>query len=131
MVNPIPHDPDTLIRQAPWYLLGGVLLVCASRFLDGFGTASAVMAVSLGASGAVFRGWRSERGLWMLAGLFLLLFGAGYSLCIYGQLRDLWQGRGCPRWDVWVDVLIGTVLLGSQVRILGQIVRLNVKIRRQ
>ena len=86
------------------------------------------MAISLGASGAVFRDWRSERGLWMLACLFLLLFGFVYCLCVYGELRDLWQGRGFPGWGVWVDALIGMALLSSHVRILAQIVRLNFKI---
>ena len=130
MLNPIPQDPDQLGRQGRWYLLVGLVLICLSRFTDGFGIISAIMAGGLGASGAVFRQWRSEPGLWMLAGLFLLLLGSAYGVMLYGELRDLWQRNARPGWEVWVDFSLGLVLLGSHVRILAQIVRLNIKIRK-
>jgi hypothetical protein len=128
MLNPIPQDRDTLLRHAHWFLFGGLLLGALSRFAEGFGVISATMAVGLGASAGVFRQWRTDPGLWMLAALFLLLFGSCYGIMLYGELHDLWQGKGNAGCLVWCDFSLGLTILGSHVRILAQIVRLNIKL---
>ena len=67
----IRGEPDAVIRWARPLVLGGMILGFASAWLELPGVIAATFAIGLGASGGSLVGWQYDRGLWMLAGLFL------------------------------------------------------------
>ena len=114
---------DSLINRARWYFLLAVALILL-EFAYGIGSASAVMAIGLAATGGSLRSWRTERGLWMLSALFLVLNGVIYCVIEYGQLRDLFDGRHSP-WPIAIDLCIATRLLWTQFRMHLTVTALN------
>ncbi|MEM6689730.1 MAG: hypothetical protein AAF664_09910 [Planctomycetota bacterium] len=86
---------------------------------------SALMLGGLGAMSGCFAEWRTERGLWMLGALFLLVFG-GFSLLItYHQIADWFAGRAPLRGLLAVDWFIGTTTLTYMVRFLWAVTYWN------
>ena len=72
-------EPRVVIHCAPGLLIVGILWFFASALVDGHGIITALFAVSLGAAGASLERWQSERGLWMLAGLYFVIWVVIYS----------------------------------------------------
>lgn len=121
----IRGEPDVVIRWAGPLILVGMLLGFASARLECPGVITAMFAIGLGACGGSLVHWRHEHGLWMLAGLFLLVHCAIYGLFIYGQVRDIF--RGAPQLDVglMIDFGIGTMLLSGTLRFLWRVTKYN------
>ena len=82
-----------------------------------FGLAvSAAMMCGLGAMSGSFSEWRTERGLWMLGALFLIIFGFFYAVITYNQAADWIAGRAALRGIMAIDWFIGTTALRLQNR---------------
>ena len=128
MMSLIRGEPDAVIRWAGLLILGGLLLGAASAWLKFPGVITAAFAISLGASGGTLIRWRTEPGLWMIAGLFLILFSSIYALCLFGQGRDLLRGAGRPDLGVVIDLSLGTTLLASTNRFLWRVAKTNWKL---
>ncbi len=79
---------------------------------------SAAMMCGLGAMSGSFREWRTERGLWMLGALFLIIFGVFYAVITYNQVTDWVAGRTALPGIMAIDWFIGTSALGFMVRFL-------------
>lgn len=118
-------EPETVVRWAGPMLLIGLLLGFASARLECAGVITATFAVGLGAVGGVFMHWRHDRGLCMLAVLFLLIYATCYTLMIFGQVRDIVRGARQPDLGVVTDCSLGTLLLSVTVRFLWQVAKDN------
>lgn len=119
-----PLQLDRLAALCPWAIAAGFLV----GILTG-PTLTSFILVTFGAMGGSFYNWRSERGLWMLAALFLTAFGIGYAFVMYDQIAGLVFGRaGLAGWAA-VDCAVGTLIWGVMVRFLWSVLRLNFWIR--
>ena len=118
-------EPAFVVRFAAPLILLGMLMgfVCANLELPGVITS--VYAIALGASGGSLVRWQTDRGLWMLAGVFLLLFISIYGLIIIGQVSDLLRGAPQPDVGLVLDFTIATVLLCANLRFLFRVARFN------
>ena len=118
-------EPDTVFRCAGRFILAGMFLWFASSRLEIPGAISAVFSIGLGAAGGMMRGWRTESGLWMLAGLFLCIDCGIYGLMLYGKVADFVRGAPVVGVGLVVDVGIATSLLSSTIRFLWRVARYN------
>ena len=114
-------DPRTMVPIAPYLLLGGMAALGLSAYFDGGGIITAGFVLALGAASASLDEWRSERGLWMLAGLFLLIYGAIYICFCIGQLQDVLRGAQAPVTLTLIDLSIGTAVLVIILRFLTRV----------
>lgn len=106
---------EAWIQGAPWFLLLGLAALVAGVRADGPGLLSAFLSLWLGASGLSLAAWRTERGLWRLAGLFGLVAVGVYGLFVWGAVRDAIQGRANGLW-IALDAAVATLLLGGLTR---------------
>ncbi len=121
----IRGEPDVVIRWAGQLILFGMLLAFLSVQLDWPGVITAVFAIGLGAAGGSLVHWRDERGLWMLAGVFLLIYTAIYALSAFGQVGDIIRGARQPEISLVIDFSVGTMLLSATLRFLWRVAREN------
>lgn len=111
---------DRIASLCPIMILAG--------FAIGWFTSAVItggMLIGLGAAGGALASWRSERGLWMLAGLSFVIFGSFYVIVLYFQVADVVLGRAPLVGWMAVDWAIGTALLGTHLRFLWAVVHLN------
>jgi ferredoxin len=118
-------EPDVVTCWAGPLILGGMLLGFASARFDLPGVITAMIAIGFGASGGSLVHWRYERGLWMLAGLFLLVYAAIYGLFIYGQVGDIVRGARRPAVGLMLDFSLGTMILSGTLRFLSRVAKHN------
>ncbi len=122
----IRGEPEAVIRWAGPLLVVGLLLGFASTQLEApLGVITSVFAIALGAVGGTFIHWRQERGLWMLAVFFMLVFGAIYAMFVFGQVRDIVRGARQPDVGVMIDGALGTLLLLATLRFLRRMAKDN------
>jgi hypothetical protein len=114
-------DPTAIVQAVPYFLLGGMAALGLSAYFDGTGIIAAGFVFALGTAGASLDEWRTERGLWMLAGLFLLIYGAVYVCFCIGQLQDVLRGAQPPDTLTLIDVSIGTAVLVVNLRFLTRV----------
>lgn len=119
-----PDRVELVIRHAPRVMLAGALLWGASRYFSIPGAVTGFMLVALGASGGTFTAWRREPGLWMLAGLYLLVW---LPICIVLQLDFALHGLPAGQWDPWqlVDFAASLAVMSWQVGFLVTVFRVN------
>ena len=84
-------DPAVVINYAPHLIVGGLVLIGLSLVLDGFGVITGIIAAGLGVAAAGLTAWRTERGLWMLAVVLLLMYTFSYVGICMGKLLDAWR----------------------------------------
>lgn len=89
---------------------------------------STMMLVGLGAMAGSFTEWRTERGLWMLGALFLVIFSGFYCVVTYHQIADWIAGRAPLQGLMAVDWFIGTSTLTYMVRFLWAVTYWNGRI---
>src|SRR4051794_23206231 len=118
-------EPTEVVRLAPYFLIGGMLGFVGSYLLDGFGAITAFSTVALGAAGASLEKWQTERGLWMLAALFAVIYAIIYGCFVYGRISDLLRGAPGVGIPLALDISIGSMLLLGQLRFLRSVVRQN------
>lgn len=93
-------------------------------WLFGFAV-STLMLGGLGAMSGSFAKWRTERGLWMLGALYLIVFGGFSAVITYYQVADWIAGLAALRGVMAVDWFIGTSALGYMVRFLWAVTYWN------
>jgi hypothetical protein len=109
-------DTWTIARTGPYLLLGGMIAIALSSIADGVGILTAWNLAGLGATGAALSDWRKERGLWMLASLMFLLYGAIYVIACVAHVLDQLRGAPALPAELMLDVLSGAALLGIILR---------------
>ena len=114
-------SPAQIDRTIDYGLLAFV--ACGVCWLCGLAV-STLMLGGLGAMSGSFTEWRTERGLWMLGALFLLIFG-GVSLLITYQIADWFAGRAPLQGLMAFDWFIGTTALTYMVRFLWAVTYWN------
>jgi len=105
-----PATADRLVQFAAVPMLLGIACWLAALPI------SAMMLVGIGAIASSLSSWRTERGLWMLGGLFLLLFGGAYLLLLEFSIRQALVGR-VAQVVVVIDAVAATCSLGWAWRI--------------
>jgi len=114
----LPEDRlDALVTGYRRYILMGFVLAFIASKVEGFAVLSAFTAMWLGACGGSLQAWKTERGLWMLSSLFLVIALGVYCLLQYGIVIDLFQNRRAPAW-VAADTSLGMAMLLIQTRLL-------------
>jgi hypothetical protein len=115
-----PGQVDRVASLCPFAIAAGFVIGWLSNAVI-----TAGMLIGLGAMGGSLDKWRTERGLWMLAGLFFSIFGLFYIAVLYHQVADIVVGRAPLAGWMAVDWAIGTAILGIMVRFLWSVIRLN------
>ena len=107
-------DPDAIVACCGFLLAGGIALMALSSFTNVPGILVGFFAATLGAAGGALEKWRSERGLWMLAMLFFLIYAFLYVCFCIGQVADAL--RGGPNdiylmleWSISIFFLVSTL----------------------
>ncbi len=118
-------EPESVVRCSGELVVVGFLVALTAACFDLPGVITGTFLIYLGAMGGSFLHWRSERGLWILAGLFLLCNAAFYGLFAYGQLRDFVHGALRPKLGVTIDFTLGTLLLSASLRFLYKVAKSN------
>jgi hypothetical protein len=118
-------EPE-LVRQNVHYLLVYSAVGFAAAILfDDTAVISAFFAFALWVSAAALTDWRTERGLWMLALVYLLSFGFTYACIMIGQARDILRGVQVESIALLVDAALGTLLLSILMRFLVRVIQQN------
>jgi hypothetical protein len=118
-------EPDAILPHSRSLLFGSFVVILLSGLTNGAGIITAVFALGLGASGAVFSSWRTERGLWMLAIIFFLMNSLTYAFMIVGQWRDAMNRAPADSIVLWIDLAAGTALLSVTLRFLVRVIKEN------
>jgi hypothetical protein len=119
-----PVRVEWVIGHARWIMLTGAVVWGLSLSLAAPGAMTGFMLVALGASGATFGAWRREPGLWMLAGLFLMIW---LPVCVGLQVDKALHGLpagGFPAGEV-ADFATSLVVMGWHVGFLATVFRHN------
>ncbi len=117
-------EPDRIIRWAGALILGGMAVAFLSARLGTPGLLSAFQAIALGATAGSLVQWRTDRGLWMLAGFFLVVWSAIYGLCLYGEIRDIVAGAQIDI-GIAIDWALAMSFYGTMLRFLWRVTREN------
>ncbi|MEX2287125.1 MAG: hypothetical protein WD648_08555 [Planctomycetaceae bacterium] len=124
-------DPSQVVRFCMPLLIGGLVGgFIVAHVGAGHGVITAIYAGTLGAIGATLKDWRTERGLWMLAVLFLLFFGSVEVCIILNELWDAFRGAQPHGYGLTVDVSIASLLLSVLIRFLFAVARYNFALSR-
>jgi len=124
-------EPDVVIRWAGLFLIVGMLTWYVSSRFHSPGAISAVFAIGLGAIGGSLMKWQTERGLWMLAGFFLLIDCGLYGVMTFCNVRDMLRGVARGGVGLVLDFSVGTSLLSTTVRFLWRVARYNWTLSRE
>jgi hypothetical protein len=127
----IQGSPYEIVRFAGLPMLTGFLLAFVSARYHVGGVITGLFLISLGACGGTLTEWRTERGLWMLAGLFLVMNCTIYCLFAYGQMRDWVRGAPAAGLGTTIDFVLGTTLLTTNIRFLAKVTQQNLELSRQ
>jgi hypothetical protein len=122
-------DPDSVTSRLALLMLPAFIgcFVCG-RF-DVPGLLSCFQLAAFAVSAAMLTDFRVERGLWMLAALFFVIW-AGISLMwLYGETHDLIRGVAPPTTLV-VDAAIATSIMHSHTKYLWKIAIRNMAVSR-
>jgi hypothetical protein len=118
-----PEAMSRTLRRGGLFLLGGMALMGIAFAGAPLGILSGMMAMMYGACCGSLRRWDREKGLWMLAVAFLVLMGPVYLVSawmeLFGEREKTWLA---------IDLLLGTVMLGSTVKLLLSVVVYNRRI---
>ena len=110
----------------------GILAFLAAGVCRLFGLVVSIpMLIGLGAMSGSFDNWRTERGLWMLGLLFLLIFGGFYVIITYHQVAGWIAGRAPLAGRICIDWIIATSVLTLKIRFLWGVTYWNRRISRE
>jgi hypothetical protein len=121
-------EVEQIIRRRHVYLAVGLSLCCLQPVLPQgwrIGFFSGFMLFSIGIYGVVFRRWRTDAGLWMLAALLTVMLGSCWAYFEWQQ----WRGWFVPpaanqpvralNWDqarFLIDATVALLLLTKVIR---------------
>lgn len=114
---------DGHLRHYQLWMAAGAAGIFVGLQTRGVGLAVGMMAGWLGASAGAMHSWRTEKGIWMLAALFLVCGLACFSIAIYGRVSDLM--RGLATIPDTIEFAAANWLLWKQCRILLTVAVLN------
>jgi hypothetical protein len=131
MVHALFHgDPDLVTSRLPVLMLPAFVgcFLCARFEVPGL--LSCFQLAAFAVSAAIFSEFRVERGLWMLAALYFVIW-TGISLTwLYGGTRDWIFGVAVPV-TLIADAAIATSIIHSHTKYLWKIVICNRSISRE
>ena len=117
---------DRIEQLRPWALAG--LFYVTAMFAAGalglpfdFITITGVMGGLFGALYGSLDGYRTQRGLWMLALFYAVVALVLYATFLYHSVADGMAGRQAVDWWLAVDASLATGVLGATVRLAGSI----------
>ena len=117
-------------RLRPWALLG-LLYMTVWMIASAVGWslkwlfASGVFGGMFGAVYGSLDSYREQRGLWMLAALWFVIFVSFYALVTYETVLDAVAGRQAKGWRLAMDWSFATAIVAATVRLTASIGYLN------
>jgi hypothetical protein len=114
-------DPTAITTYANHLFVGGFVLTGLSLLMGGNGILTGFFLAGIGGAGLFLAEWRSDRGLWMLAGLFLIINLFVYGCFCVGQIRDAIHGVQIEGLALLIDVTLATGLLIATIRFLTRV----------
>ena len=123
---------DRIVNNWWRYLLGGMLVMCFALMLPrgwGIGLFSGFMLCSLGIYGLVFRNWRFDPGLWMLAILLTVTLAPCWTYFEYLNYLSLLTekpnnvARSISRDQIrfWVDTSVALTIFFTTVKLAASV----------
>jgi hypothetical protein len=127
--------PDRLDRHFRWsapLLFIGIAGAILCRFApQPYGLMTSWFLMMMGALGGAFRAWRSERGLWMLAILFMLIVVPTWLMFMASHFVPSMRGTVPNPWPLDLDAAGVTLLAGQMSRILVSVAVHNARLSRR
>ncbi len=77
-----------LIARGHWFLPAGFALFWLASWFDGLGVVTGFAAVCLGSCCGCFQKWKTEPGLWILSGFFLVILGPISIMLMLARIDD-------------------------------------------
>lgn len=121
----ISGDPLTIFRWCGPMALAGLGCGFAVAYLGLPGVVTCTVLLMLGAAAGSLEQYRAERGLWMLAALWIVIFTATYLMFSVGRMLDVARNAPALPIGLLADFAIATALLTASVRFLWRIVLFN------
>lgn len=121
-------DVETILPFAPFILGLGLLIAIGLRVGWAPFPCAMLGLIGLGSAGCCLGNWRTERGLWMLAGLFWLIYGGIHGLFVVYEVFDAIQGRAMPPFFEFADLGSGAMLLGIVTSFLWRVMIANYRL---
>lgn len=123
-------DPELVTARLPVLMLPAFIGCFVCSQFDVPGLLSCFQLAAFAVSAEMFSRFQVERGLWMLATLFFLIW-AGLSLMwLYGETQD-WIRGVAPPVSLIADAAIATSIMHSHNRYLWKIATRNLAISRR
>ncbi|HEV2295255.1 MAG TPA: hypothetical protein VGR35_15490 [Tepidisphaeraceae bacterium] len=110
-----PSRLDRALRRGAWFIVIGFPVLVAVVAMQQGPTVTPMMATALGAGCGSLGEWRRDRGLWMLAVVFLLMFFPIY-LAFVGM--ELFGSKSELSILQIIDFSIATMVVGQLCRVL-------------
>ena len=114
---------DGHLRHYQLWMAAGAGGILVGLQTNGPGLAVGMMAGWLGASAGAMQSWRTERGVWLLSALFLVIALTCFAMMAYGRFSDLL--RGVATIIDSIEFAAASWLLLKQCRILLTVTILN------
>lgn len=128
MIKFLSCDPEAILRWFPLLMLLAIASLVLSFQFGGLGILSSVHLFIFAVSAASMQEYKTEKGLWMLALTFAVLWAGMMSLCIYGQFMDLIRGvRFNPL--IAVDAATMMFIMRMTIRFLWKCAKINYTFR--
>jgi hypothetical protein len=121
-------DVETILPFAPLILGVALLLVFGLRAPWWSITYTMMGLAALGTAAPMLEKWKTERGLWMLAGLFCLINGGLYITYTYFHIADALHGNFAPSLIEVIDFTVGTALLSAVTKFLWRAMIANYRL---
>ena len=118
-------DPEYVIRWYRLILAAALVVGLIVVQLDWPGVITCVFTAALGAAGGSFGAYRSERGLWMLAALYLLIYGGIYGIIAFAHVHDVLRNALPTPLPIIIDATVGTLILTINLQFLFAAGRIN------
>jgi hypothetical protein len=122
-------EPDTETARLPILMLPAFLGCFLCARLDVPGLLSCFQIAAFAASAAMFTDFRVERGLWMLATLYFLIWAGISLLWLYGETRD-WIRGVAPAATLILDAAIATSIMHAHTKYLWKLRLRNLSVSR-
>ena len=117
-------DPEAVTRQLPIMALPAIVACFVTAQFGGFGILTFVHLFGFAVLAASMTEYKTEKGLWMLALLFAVIWTAFILLYMYGQFLDLRRGVVAD-WSIAIDAFLTMFLMRLMVRFLSKTAKLN------
>jgi hypothetical protein len=121
---------DRLVRRRKIAFVAGVTLMAIAMALPrgwGIGLFTGFMLASLGIYGLAFRNWRTEPGLWMLAGFLTIVLAPCWAYFEYLSWQHVFAPPVANNNQFWNAIRLSADALASLL-VFGKTVRLSMTV---